>query len=209
VVVEEAPPQRARRRGSGGSVAAIGAYGNGVAGGDEEPARHLGEEEKAELADVAYTLQVGGGSLAVAGGVGGSREETVALLEAGVAGRQRGRPVSTGTSRNSDSASAVANTCPVPWCLTCSVSAPSPANTELDAILARRQIVPQREPEVTGHRRRVEIRHDRQHDAGDASLRTMNPPDSVLSSCTSRAASPGNSLLKASRSGQSWREARR
>jgi len=41
---------------------------------------------------------------------------------------QRGRPVNTGTSRNSENASEVANTCPVPWCFICSVSPPSPAN---------------------------------------------------------------------------------
>ena len=41
----------------------------------------------------------------------------------------RGRPVNMGTSRNSESASAVANTCPVPWCLICSAGPSSPANT--------------------------------------------------------------------------------
>ena len=41
----------------------------------------------------------------------------------------RGRPVNTGASRNSESASAVANTFPVPGCFTCSVCPPLPANT--------------------------------------------------------------------------------
>ena len=42
---------------------------------------------------------------------------------------QRGRPVSTGTSRNSESASAVANTCPVPRCFIWSVSVALSANS--------------------------------------------------------------------------------